>query len=227
MERTLGRHGRAVERVALAGILVLQIAILWQLRVRESETPEPGPPSRKPSTDADGTAAFRGLRQETPEPAGRWPRRGVARLDTTPGINPGLREAVRFQDRMNRMFEQALTDMERMGGLWDLDGGWDALMASPAMDMREHEDSYIVVVSVPGIGASDVSVTLEGRLLTVAAMIGHRNSPGFHRYERKVRLPGPVAGGSEARAALTNGVLRIVIPKGPDESVSGKRNRLF
>jgi len=118
--------------------------------------------------------------------------------------------------RVEDLVSQALNDFERMEKLiLDLDDGWASLSSSPAMDMREEKDHYTVLFSMPGLSPSDITVTLEGRLLSVMsnpksqARLPHSGVS----FERRVWLPGPVTDGDFAEAVLSNGILRVRIPK--------------
>ncbi|MDD5562231.1 MAG: Hsp20/alpha crystallin family protein [Thermoanaerobaculaceae bacterium] len=94
---------------------------------------------------------------------------------------------------------------------------------SPAVDLRESDERYVVLVNVPGVPAEDLAVTLRRRELRVAgrklpecappsARRCHRMERGFGAFSVEVLLPGPVRpeGGE---AVLAAGVLRISLPK--------------
>ena len=108
------------------------------------------------------------------------------------------------------LFELALRDVERPASF---DEGWERLRCSPAMDMRETEDHYLVLFSLPGVQREEVDVSFERGLLTVESPVATLRNGVVKRLRRQVRLPGPVAQGEEAWASLTNGVLRICLPK--------------
>jgi len=95
------------------------------------------------------------------------------------------------------------------------DAGWNSLLASPTMDMREQGDHYVLDFSLPGMDASEIQVALEGRLLTVYTRVDEHapNRSSVSRFERRILLPGPVEGAEAAQAVVTNGVLKIIIPK--------------
>jgi len=138
-----------------------------------------------------------------------------------------LQEASRMFDEMDQLFQGTIGDFGRIGPFVDLDNGWDSIMASPAMDMKEKDNRYVVVFSLPGIRSSDVRVSLEGQILTVYTDVRSMDGNGEHiaTFERAVQLPGPVADAHLADATLTNGVLRISVPKntGKESSVKSKR----
>ncbi|NCC53660.1 MAG: Hsp20/alpha crystallin family protein, partial [Spartobacteria bacterium] len=95
------------------------------------------------------------------------------------------------------------------------DEHWDRLYASPTMDMREMDDCYEVVVSLPGISESDIEVTLEGRILTIVGKVrtSQEGQSSYRQFTSRIQLPGPVDGQQIAKTTLANGMLRISIPK--------------
>jgi len=227
----------------LSGILVLQVLILVGMYTEPGRDQETGPAAR----GGEEAVAARGA-EETSVPYGmesvtrgaphgpQPPVSGVAMdpflqsfLDTASEPPLHLLRAHRFKDQVDRMFEQAALDLERWGGLIDMDSGWDSLLVAPVLDMRQEGDSYVVIFSLPGIQADDVTVTLEGRLLTILAPVGGPPGRAGHRgvLERKIQLPGPVADAASAQATLSKGVLRVVIPRGRSGGTDSTRLRLL
>ena len=100
---------------------------------------------------------------------------------------------------------------------------------TPAVDISERKDAYMVAAEIPGVGIDDLEITFEGRLLTIQ---GRRRAPDsseerVHRAERRygafrrsITLPTHVK--PEAIEASTqDGVLQIMVPKA--EEVHAKR----
>ena len=86
-----------------------------------------------------------------------------------------------------------------------------------------------MVFSLPGLNESDIRVALEGRLLTVSCESEHQ-TPRARQHDpfvRSVWLPGPVGDPQEAYALMTNGVLKVMVPKGEGLQASLPRLRLF
>jgi HSP20 family molecular chaperone IbpA len=137
-------------------------------------------------------------------------------------------EAITFEDYVGAMFGRAMEQFETMERLINIDEGWTSLMASPAMDMRDLGPDYVVLFSLPDSHESDITVTLEGRLLTVFSDSRREsgNRSGYSSFRRSVWLPGPVGDEQLARATLTNGLLRILVPKG-DITANGVKRKLF
>lgn len=126
-------------------------------------------------------------------------------------------EAFGMQAQMGRMLKNALggmrdlQDMEALVRHFDQD--WNTAMPAPAMDMREDANGYTVLVCLPNIRPSDLNVSLQGRLLTVAAANNEGLNEEVSEFTQQVLLPGPVGNATAAQAAVTNGVLRITLPK--------------
>jgi HSP20 family protein len=127
------------------------------------------------------------------------------------------RELQTFQQEVNRLF----------GTFFDSQAGAPAQAGlvrrwTPAVDLVEDDEHYVLTADLPGVAEQDVNVEVEGRILTVS---GERRSEheerkdGYRRVERAsgrfvraLRLPqGVDAEGIEAR--FDNGVLEVSIPK--------------
>jgi HSP20 family protein len=126
-----------------------------------------------------------------------------------------LEELGRIQDRINGLFEQALltSDYEdREGGL---PGTW-----SPAVDVLETEDGYLVFAELPGVGRDDIQLTVRDRRLELS---GRRQSLGENRnFLRMERSYGPFrrtfdlglpVDVDNISAGFEKGVLRVHVPK--------------
>ncbi|HTQ81491.1 MAG TPA: Hsp20/alpha crystallin family protein [Thermoanaerobaculia bacterium] len=130
-----------------------------------------------------------------------------------------LEELARIQDRINRLFEQALlpADYEEGEGGLGLPGTW-----SPAVDILETEDSYLLFAELPGVAKQDIHLQVKERRLELA---GHRHFLGENRnflrmergygpFRRTFELGVPVDVDRIA-ASFDRGVLRVAIPKRP------------
>lgn len=90
------------------------------------------------------------------------------------------------------------------------------------IDLIEHEDSFEVRASVPGVKPEDVEVTVQGERVTVRAEVrGTEERRGDtwlmreHRFgtmQRAITLPGPVSS-DNAEARIEYGVLSLRLPK--------------
>lgn len=195
------------ERALLTAVLVCQAAILFALYRR----PPAGPVS--------GPAVVPAVAVRRPAPAQRQVRSGGVSVPARStrvwvGRDPWS-QAQRMEAEMRRFISEAFGGIDRAGASRHRDSAWDRLTASPGMDMRECKDEYVVQISLPGLDEEQLAVTLEGRLLTILAPTSR--SGAYRRptavLQRKVRLPGPVGDARRAQAGLTNGILRVVVPK--------------
>jgi len=215
-----------VERILLIIILFLQATILvWLWREHDLRNT-----SERMTGSLKGGYPVSDVRRYANNEVTRYPFITPTRKrEVVPDFSQ-LRDAHRVIDEMNYMFESAISDLWRMDPFLNLDDGWETLMVSPTMDMKERDKDYVVVFSLPGIRLSDVTVTLEGRILTIiTAVHGEEGGKGeVGRFERAIQLPGPVGDAHLAQAVLTNGILRVLVPKITDgiES-SGKRQKLL
>src|SRR4051812_12479466 len=92
----------------------------------------------------------------------------------------------------------------------------------PALDLSENAEGYLVEAALPGVKPEDVEVTVENNVLTIKGETRQETDSkqrNFHRVERRfgtfqrtVGLPTTVKADA-IKADLTNGVLRLEIPK--------------
>ena len=118
-------------------------------------------------------------------------------------------------ERMNRLFENTVA-----GGKDSRDpvstGAW-----SPAVDVYETEEEFIVEAEIPEVERPDVDIKVENDTLTIegerklnnTVMEGyHRIERNYGRFSRSFVLSGSVDKDS-IKASLKDGVLRIILPK--------------
>ncbi len=126
-----------------------------------------------------------------------------------------LEELTRIQDRINGLFEQALLTSEyedREGGL---PGTW-----SPAVDVLETEDAYLIFAELPGVRRDEIQLQVRDRRLELS---GRRQTLGENRnFLRMERSYGPFRRAFDLgapvdvdaiSAAFEAGVLRVLVPK--------------
>lgn len=102
----------------------------------------------------------------------------------------------------------------------------------PAVDVLEHADGLVIQLELPGVGAGDVTVELEGRCLRVRGVKRRGESePPPQRYHLMERFVGAFAAEVElerpvdprrAEARLQGGLLTVRLPL-----LSERRNRAF
>ncbi len=93
---------------------------------------------------------------------------------------------------------------------------------SPAVDIKEEENQFLLIADIPGVNPDDIDIQMEDNILSIK---GERNSElkteheGFKRIERKHgvfyrRFTLPKGVNAEAiEAKSDNGVLTVSIPK--------------
>ena len=118
--------------------------------------------------------------------------------------------------RMVQSLNNAMRDMAFFSDLMNIDNGWDMVNISPAMDMREKEHSYEIMVSVPGGTESNVIVELNGQLLNIYIPI-QISTPEYNEcrtYQQQILIPGPISTNTAMTATISNNILRVILPKG-------------
>ena len=106
---------------------------------------------------------------------------------------------------------------------WLTKGGqFEAGGFSPALDVEENADAYIVRANLPGISQDDISVNMHEDVLTISAESAAENRDEasrmlirerrFGKFSRSLRFPTAVSGDA-VEAAYEDGVLRISLPK--------------
>jgi len=99
---------------------------------------------------------------------------------------------------------------------------FESLSAYAPLDIEENNEELVVVAEVPGVKKEDVKVSLEDGVLSIGgerkpnALAGNaRGLVREHRlgrFHRTVRLPYAIDAAAVS-AELSNGLLRIVLPK--------------
>ena len=93
---------------------------------------------------------------------------------------------------------------------------------TPDLNMLETDDEYQVVAALPGLKASDITLTIEGEHLSIAAEHetsvtdgageAHITEFTLGRLHRTLELPGPVG---KIEAEFSNGLLTVTLVKKP------------
>ncbi len=94
--------------------------------------------------------------------------------------------------------------------------------SSPAVDVLEQEQAYVIVAEVPGFRKEDLKINLEQQVLTLS---GERNDEqrsanvrlklneiGARSFSRSFRF-GSDVDGENISARLENGILTVTVPK--------------
>jgi HSP20 family protein len=120
-----------------------------------------------------------------------------------------------IQREMNRMFDNVFRFDTR-----DDDAAFTAW--TPAVDIAEHEDEYVVKVELPGVNKEDVKITLESNILTIRGEKKQEKETKKENYQRIERSYGsfqrsftlPTTVKSEKiDAVYKDGILQIALPK--------------
>lgn len=96
----------------------------------------------------------------------------------------------------------------------------------PALNLYELDDEFLLTAEVPGMRPEDLDVKIAGGVLTVSGMREDADHGEEHQYrrqerpcgswQRSVSMPDRVCD-EQLSAELTDGILRIHLPKADDE----------
>ncbi|MCX7984007.1 MAG: Hsp20/alpha crystallin family protein [Bacteroidetes bacterium] len=124
-------------------------------------------------------------------------------------------EIFNLQREINRMFDSFFRG-------WRDEEETSLAQWSPAVDIAEKDDAYIVKVELPGVEKDDVKVTLESNVLTIRGekkFEKETKKENYHRIERcygsfnrSFTLPSTVKS-DKIDATYKDGVLTITLPK--------------
>ena len=119
-----------------------------------------------------------------------------------------------LRDEIDRLFESPLSELTRTSQLLS---GW-----TPALDVYEDKDNFVVKAELPGMKKEDIEVSLHDGSLSISgerkAETKHEDAEVyraerfFGRFQRTVTLPTAVAA-DKVKAAYKDGVLTITLPK--------------
>jgi HSP20 family protein len=137
------------------------------------------------------------------------------------GLRDPFQEFEELQEEINKLFDMTTSPAPR--GLFERS-------FSPALDVIDTTDDYQVLCDLPGLDMEDIEISISGNVLTlkgekrkIAKNEGarlYREETSEGRFQRTLQLPMAVDP-EKAQAVLSNGVLRITIPK--REEVKPKR----
>lgn len=130
-----------------------------------------------------------------------------------------LEEMARIHDRVQAVFDELLL---RSGVAESAADGPDALPGSwsPAVDVLETDDTFVLYAELPGVERADVDLTVEGRRLELSGRrpplpsdrAFARMERSYGRFRRVFELPDAVDPDRIA-ASLERGILRVELPK--------------
>lgn len=127
-----------------------------------------------------------------------------------------------------QFMEQFHNDVNRLLGTGFLSRDDDSSIVTsgwtPAVDVKEEKDRFLVTADIPGVDPKDIEVTMENGVLTIHGERKYESEDedkesGYRRVERaygkfyrRLALP-DVADADRISAEGRNGVLEISIPK--------------
>jgi HSP20 family protein len=97
----------------------------------------------------------------------------------------------------------------------------ESLATFPKYDLFEKDDSYVFACELPGVALEDVSLTIDGNVVSIAAKREVAAPEGFtarvrertgFAFDRSFKL-GTRIDSNAAEAKLENGVLTLTLPK--------------
>ena len=113
---------------------------------------------------------------------------------------------------MDRFYAPARDDETRVVG-----SSW-----SPAVDIKEEDNRYVLHADIPGVQAEDIEVSMDKGVLTISGERKHESQESgedYHRLERshgvftrRFSLPDSVDA-DNIQASSKDGVLELVLPK--------------
>lgn len=128
----------------------------------------------------------------------------------------------KYMDEMQKI-QQHMSEI-----MAESDIGESDVMVPPA-DVKETDDSVVVIMDLPGVDKKDVEISVTDDELRVNAKRQGETEieeKGYHkrerthaRFERTVKMPVAVKG-EEAKARLADGVLEVTLPK---ETVTSRK----
>jgi HSP20 family protein len=125
--------------------------------------------------------------------------------------NP-MRSLAGLDQNLDRLFESVFSDAPL--------ASW-----TPAVDIVEHEDRYVLRMDLPGTRREDIAITVEDQNLVVRGERKHEKREETAEYVRSERFGGRFARsfrlGDRAStdgisAAYHDGVLEVTVPKTPE-----------
>jgi len=126
-----------------------------------------------------------------------------------------FRDLVTIRDKMNRMFEDAVTQRGEEKEL--VSSSW-----APSVDIYEDESQLVLTAEVPGLTEKDVEIKIEDNVLSLQGerkLEKETRQENYHRIERaygsfyrSFTLPNYIDQ-DKIRAEHENGVVKITMPK--------------
>ena len=123
-------------------------------------------------------------------------------------------ELNRIRSEINRLFEDPFSLLSPDTSFFE---GW-----TPAVDVHEDKDKFLVRAELPGMRKEDIDVSLDGNTLTISGERKeeredkrgdtYRSERFFGRFQRTIALPSTVDA-NKIEAKYENGILNVTLPK--------------
>jgi len=123
-------------------------------------------------------------------------------------------ELNRLRREIDRLFEDPFSFLAPSTSFFE---GW-----TPAVDIREDNDRYVVKAELPGMKTEDIDVSIDDNTLTISGERKqeeekkegdtYRSERYFGRFQRSVTLPARVDA-NNIEATYKDGVLTVIVPK--------------
>lgn len=127
---------------------------------------------------------------------------------------PGFGRLSNLRDEIDRLFAGPLSELARTSRLLS---GW-----TPALDLHEDKDNFVVKIELPGMKKEDIDVSLhDGSLSFSGERKGEEKFEGadvyhserfFGHFQRTLTLPAAVDA-DKITAQYKDGVLTVTLPK--------------
>ncbi len=228
---SLGKRSHKPEFILLIGVLIMQVAIF--IAIIHSRKPNT---SKNAQIDIHALPAIEAEKQPPPEANKEISPFTVMEHEMAHLMNTLLQNhrqpdsrSRQQQKHMMNTINNAMQEMAFFSDMMNIDSGWDMVNISPAMDMRERENSYEIMVSIPCGTESNVIVELNGQLLNMYIPV-QITTPGykeFRTYKQQILIPGPISTNSSITATISNNILRVILPKGNRNSIHKGHTKLL
>lgn len=127
---------------------------------------------------------------------------------------PSVGRLADLRDELDRLFEAPFAGLGRASQLLT---GW-----TPALDVHETKDNFIVRAELPGMKREEIDVSLHEGVLSISGERKtenikeeaevYRSERFYGKFQRSVTLPTSVAG-DKVEAKYKDGILTITLPK--------------
>ena len=135
---------------------------------------------------------------------------------TTQALRRQSRDYANVQSLMSQFFG------DREWGTWPSFRSEGLANWTPAVDVREGNESFVFTADLPGLDKGDVDVTFEDKVLTISGdrALDESDDSGpirrlerrYGKFSRSFSLPGQVDA-DQVEGSFSNGVLTVRVPK--------------